>query len=120
MLARLLRVEPVAWLGFGAALETLLVLLGADKVILGAIGGVLVAAAAVVRQMVAPLPHVVEVTKDAAHAAAKATAEALSPETVGSRGELGGTALGIATEAAGSAADAALRDLGVDRKDRAA
>lgn len=120
MIARLLRVEPVAWLGLGAAIETLLVLLGADKVLLAAIGGVLVAGAAVVRQMVAPLPHVVEVTKDAAHAAAKATAEALSPETVGNRNELGGAALGIATEAAAGAADQALRELGVSRKDRAA
>lgn len=120
MISRLLKVEPVSLVGLGAAVETLLVLLGADKALLAAIGAVLVAAAAVARQLVAPIPHVVEMVKVAATESANATAESLGEETVGAVGRTTDAGLDVASRVAELAANGVLKDAGVKRKDRVA
>lgn len=120
-LLALLKAEPVATMAVVSAANGVLILFGVPKEPLGAVSILIGAILAFpVRSGVAPLQHVVQTANVAAEAAAKGVAEQLTPETVGGRGEITGAALGIATETAGNAADQALRQLGVSRKDRAA
>lgn len=112
-LNRLLRVEPVALLGLGTALQALLVLLGADKALLAAVGAVLVAGTVVVRQLVSPLPTVAAAVLESANTTAKATAENLSEETVGAAGRLPMAAEQVADRTASLVAAATLKSIGV-------
>lgn len=73
-----------------------------------------------VHNAVTPVAAVVETTRKAAADAAAQVASRLDGETVGQVGVITDHAAELATTAAAAAADAALRNLGVSRKARAA
>lgn len=120
-LLRLLKGEPVATMAIVTAAIGLATILGAPEKAMGAIAVLLGAVLAFpVRDAVAPVAAVVETTRKAAADAAAQVASRLDGETVGQVGVITDHAAELATTAADAAADAALRNLGVGRKARAA
>lgn len=71
-----------------------------------------------VHNAVTPVTSAVEAVKTAAAQASLEVAERLDAKTAGAIGELTSTATGVVAESAIVAADSALRDLGVKRKER--
>lgn len=80
--------------------------------------GILIAGPGV-HDAVAPVAEVVATVRAATEATAATVATVLGEETIGAAGTLTETGTVIAFDAAALAADAALKDLGVKRKDRA-
>lgn len=119
-LLRLLKGEPVATMAIVTAATGLAVIAGADEKLCGAIGVLIGAILAFpVRNVVTPVASAVETTRKAASDAAAQVASRLDDETAGQVGVITDHAAELVTTAADAAADAALRNLGVSRKDRA-
>lgn len=118
-LLRLLKGEPVATMAIVTAATGLAVIAGLDEKLCGA-AGVLIGAilAFPVRNVVTPVIAAVATTKAAAHDAAAQVASRLDGETAGQVGTITDHASQLVDTAADSAADAALRTLGVKRKER--
>lgn len=118
LVTKLLKGEPVALGGAITATMTLLVALGVSEALCAAIGAAAVAWLVVVRSMVTPITSAVQTTRKAASDAAAQVASRLDDETAGQVGDITDHAAQLVTTAADAAADAALRNLGVSRKDR--
>lgn len=100
--------EPVALAGFGAAVETLLIVLGVNRVLLASIAGVLSALLVLVRQLVTPVSTVQSVATAAAGQAALSTAAGLTSDIVGAAGEVTAEAQSVIDAATTTGSEAAL------------
>lgn len=119
-LLKLLKGEPVATMAVVTAIGAVLALFGIPAPVFAGIAGVIAAVLAFpVRNIVAPVAAVVETTRAAALDAAAQVASRLDAATAGQVGTITDHAAQLVDTAADSAADAALRSLGVKRKDRA-
>lgn len=114
------RAEPVRAMAVVSALGALLALLGVPAPVWAAFSGVLAALLAFpVRGVVTPVTAAVTATRAAALDAAAQVASRLDTETAGPAGAITDHAAQLVDTAADTATDAALRGLGVKRKDRA-
>lgn len=118
MISRLLKGEPVLVGGAITATMTILVALGVNEALCAALGAAAVAWLTLARSLVAPLPHVVDTVHKAARDTGAQVASRLDAETAGAAGAITDHAGQLVDTAADGAADAALRALGVKRKER--
>lgn len=117
---RLLKSEPVATMAIITAATGVAVILGASEAFCGSVAVLIGTILAFpVRNSVSPVGNVVSTTKAAAQDAARQVASVLTEQTAGKAGSITDTAERLVATAADGAADAALRQLGVSREDRA-
>lgn len=114
-LKKLLLGEPVALAGVGAAVVTLCAALHINTALLVALGGVLTAVMALVRQLVVPNQDAAAAVTKAAATAATHVAQNLTKETVGTVGEVTEAASGIVDAATAVASNAVLTAVGLSK-----
>lgn len=119
-LLQLLKGEPVRTMALVSAVGAALALLGVPAAVWASFSGIIAAVLAFpIRDAVTPVAAAVETARTAAHDAAAQVASRLDGETAGQVGAITDHAGQLVDTAADAAADAALRGLGVKRKDRA-
>lgn len=117
LLLGLLKGEPLRAAAIATALLGFLPLLHVPDPWVAALGALVAAVLGTsIRSAVTPVTNAVAAVKTAAINAAEQAAEQLDPKTVGAVGSITTAATSVAAQAAITATDTALKDLGINRK----